>query len=96
MSTLFIVVLSALVAALVAVTIAYLRAYRRNLRLTRQLTEALSEAHRQSTALNERTKLDTIKDEFISTVSHELRTPLTTIRGTRSRRQYAEHHDGNV
>ena len=81
MSTLSIVVLSALVAALVAVTIAYLRAHRRNQWLTRQLTDALSEAHRQSTALNERAKLDTIKDEFISTVSHELRTPLTSIRG---------------
>jgi len=81
MSTLSIVVLSALVAALVAVTIAYLSAHRRNVRLTQQLTQALSEARLQSSALNEREKLDVIKDEFISTVSHELRTPLTSIRG---------------
>jgi signal transduction histidine kinase/DNA-binding response OmpR family regulator len=81
MSTLFIVVLSALAAALVAITAAYLRARSRNQRLTQQLTEALSKAQQQSTALNEREKLDTIKDEFISTVSHELRTPLTSIRG---------------
>jgi len=81
MSTLSIVVLSALLAALVAVTIACVRARQRNLRLTHQLADALSEAHRQTAALNERTKLDSIKDEFISTVSHELRTPLTSIRG---------------
>ena len=81
MSTLSIVVLSALVAALVAVTIAYIHAYQRSVRLARQLTDALNESHRQSAALNERTKLDSIKDEFISTVSHELRTPLTSIRG---------------
>lgn len=31
--------------------------------------------------LTERRKLDTLKNEFISTVSHELRTPLTSIRG---------------
>jgi CheY-like chemotaxis protein/nitrogen-specific signal transduction histidine kinase len=46
-----------------------------------KLDAALSEAQRQSSALNERKQLDTIKDEFISTVSHELRTPLTSIRG---------------
>jgi len=81
MSTPLIVVLSALVAALVAVTIAYVNAYRNCLRLRQQLTAALSEAQLQAAALSERTKLDTIKDEFISTVSHELRTPLTSIRG---------------
>jgi CheY-like chemotaxis protein/anti-sigma regulatory factor (Ser/Thr protein kinase) len=31
--------------------------------------------------LTERSHLDALKDEFISTVSHELRTPLTSIRG---------------
>ena len=31
--------------------------------------------------LTQRSELDTLKDEFISTVSHELRTPLTSIRG---------------
>jgi signal transduction histidine kinase/DNA-binding response OmpR family regulator len=81
MSTLSIVVLSALVAALVAVTIAYIRASRANHHLKQQLTATLSQARLQNTALDEREKLDTIKDEFISTVSHELRTPLTSIRG---------------
>ncbi|MET1255272.1 CHASE domain-containing protein [Aliikangiella maris] len=32
--------------------------------------------------LTERTKINRMKDEFISTVSHELRTPLTSIKGT--------------
>ena len=32
--------------------------------------------------LTERTKVDRLKDEFISTVSHELRTPLTSIKGS--------------
>ena len=31
--------------------------------------------------MTERTKVDRLKDEFISTVSHELRTPLTSIKG---------------
>ncbi len=31
--------------------------------------------------ISQRTALDRLKDEFISTVSHELRTPLTSIRG---------------
>ena len=35
----------------------------------------------QDTILTQRSKLDSVKDEFISTVSHELRTPLTSIRG---------------
>jgi signal transduction histidine kinase/DNA-binding response OmpR family regulator len=31
--------------------------------------------------ITERTKIDKLKNEFVSTVSHELRTPLTSIRG---------------
>jgi len=43
---------------------------------------AAREAQRsQASILSERSELDLIKDEFISTVSHELRTPLTSIRG---------------
>ncbi|GAC1417532.1 MAG: hypothetical protein NVSMB62_08330 [Acidobacteriaceae bacterium] len=38
-----------------------------------------TELHRQN--LSQRSSLDSVKDEFISTVSHELRTPLTSIRG---------------
>ncbi|HTD96958.1 MAG TPA: response regulator, partial [Edaphobacter sp.] len=37
--------------------------------------------HQDKLHLTERSQLDTLKDEFISTVSHELRTPLTSIRG---------------
>jgi signal transduction histidine kinase/DNA-binding response OmpR family regulator len=81
MSTLSILVLSALIGVLAAMSLAYVDARSRSQRLARQLADALSEAQRHSAALNERTKLDIIKDEFISTVSHELRTPLTSIRG---------------
>jgi signal transduction histidine kinase/DNA-binding response OmpR family regulator len=38
-------------------------------------------AEQQKTKLAQRSDLDEVKDEFISTVSHELRTPLTSIRG---------------
>jgi signal transduction histidine kinase/DNA-binding response OmpR family regulator len=50
-----------------------------------QLKEALRRsreyAEQQRAKLAQRSDLDTVKDEFISTVSHELRTPLTSIRG---------------
>jgi len=50
-----------------------------------QLNEALKRsreyAEQQKAKLAQRSDLDTVKDEFISTVSHELRTPLTSIRG---------------
>ena len=45
---------------------------------TKQLEKSLSEVAK---ANRELTRLDQLKDEFISTVSHELRTPLTSIRG---------------
>ncbi len=45
---------------------------------TRQLEKSLDEVAK---ANKELTRLDKLKDEFISTVSHELRTPLTSIRG---------------
>src|SRR5246127_3394353 len=57
----------------------------RTQRTTRELAEQLAlarEQHHQHTLqLTQRSELDTLKDEFISTVSHELRTPLTSIRG---------------
>jgi len=46
-----------------------------------QLTQAREQQYQHSQQLTERSQLDTLKDEFISTVSHELRTPLTSIRG---------------
>jgi signal transduction histidine kinase/DNA-binding response OmpR family regulator len=50
-----------------------------------KLREALRRSHeyaeQQKSKLAQRSTMDTVKDEFISTVSHELRTPLTSIRG---------------
>ena len=45
---------------------------------TRQLEVSLSQLAENNRELK---RLNTLKDEFISTVSHELRTPLTSIRG---------------
>ncbi len=60
---------------------ALLRAQRTTRELAEQLTRAREQQHQDKLHLNERSQLDTLKDEFISTVSHELRTPLTSIRG---------------
>src|SRR5438309_3445379 len=58
---------------------------RQQQRAIEQLTEALRRSHeyaeQQKTKLEQRSEVDSVKDEFISTVSHELRTPLTSIRG---------------
>src|ERR1017187_3215273 len=49
------------------------------------LSEALKRsqeyAEQPTHKLAQRSDVDVVKDEFISTVSHELRTPLTSIRG---------------
>jgi signal transduction histidine kinase/CheY-like chemotaxis protein len=60
---------------------AFLRAQRTIRELIDQLTQAREQQQQHSIQLSERSQLDTLKDEFISTVSHELRTPLTSIRG---------------
>lgn len=60
---------------------AFLRAQRTMRELAAQLTHAREQQHQDKIQLSERSQLDTLKDEFISTVSHELRTPLTSIRG---------------
>lgn len=58
---------------------------RQQQRAIEQLTDALRRSHeyaeQQKTKLEQRSEVDSVKDEFISTVSHELRTPLTSIRG---------------
>ncbi len=51
-------------------------------RLAADLIEAQENQQQNLLQLSQRSKLDTLKDEFISTVSHELRTPLTSIRGS--------------
>jgi signal transduction histidine kinase/CheY-like chemotaxis protein len=61
--------------------IAFLRAQRTVRDLAGQLTQAREQHHQHTLQLSQRSELDTLKDEFISTVSHELRTPLTSIRG---------------
>ena len=60
---------------------AFLRAQRTIRELAAQLTQAREQHQQHTLQLNQRSELDTLKDEFISTVSHELRTPLTSIRG---------------
>jgi signal transduction histidine kinase/CheY-like chemotaxis protein len=54
---------------------------RQNSQLRAELQTATETQRSQDSLLTQRSELDTIKDEFISTVSHELRTPLTSIRG---------------
>ena len=61
--------------------VAFLRAQRTTRELAQQLTQAREQHHQHTLQLTQRSELDTLKDEFISTVSHELRTPLTSIRG---------------
>ncbi|MGD0445227.1 MAG: response regulator [Edaphobacter sp.] len=61
--------------------IAFLRGQRTIRELAEQLTQAREQQYQHTLQLNQRSELDTLKDEFISTVSHELRTPLTSIRG---------------
>jgi signal transduction histidine kinase/CheY-like chemotaxis protein len=60
---------------------AFWRSQRAVRELAQQLTHAREQQYQDKMRLSERSQLDTLKDEFISTVSHELRTPLTSIRG---------------
>ena len=59
-----------------------LRSRRTISRLAGELARASEQQQTQAVELNQRSALDTLKDEFVSTVSHELRTPLTSIRGS--------------
>jgi signal transduction histidine kinase/CheY-like chemotaxis protein len=77
----FVVISAVFLAGFVAFLLAYLGARRRADKLAEELAQARQQLAQDETALLERKKLDTLKDEFISTVSHELRTPLTSIRG---------------
>ena len=61
--------------------LAWMRARAGSRMLRTQLADAQQASQSQDFLLLQRSQLDTVKDEFISTVSHELRTPLTSIRG---------------
>lgn len=50
-------------------------------RIARELEQTRQDLELEKRRLMQRSDLDSLKDEFISTVSHELRTPLTSIRG---------------
>jgi signal transduction histidine kinase len=71
--------------ALVIVTGFALAAYIRAQKTIRDLAQRLDAARlrqkEDERELTQRSALDSLKDEFVSTVSHELRTPLTSIRG---------------
>jgi len=60
---------------------AWMRARRQCRLLTAELEVAQKRRQIDELELSERSALDSLKDEFVSTVSHELRTPLTSIRG---------------
>ncbi len=81
MHTLLIVGYLLLLGIIGVLLFALLCARRNAQELAAQLTQAREQQHQHNLQLTERSQLDTLKDEFISTVSHELRTPLTSIRG---------------
>ena len=82
MSSTLTVLLATLCAVIVtALGAALLHARSQNSKLRAELRAAAEAQRNNASLLVQRSELDTIKDEFISTVSHELRTPLTSIRG---------------
>src|SRR5271163_2897385 len=70
-----------LFAVTVVSSVAYWRAQGRVRVLEEELEAAQQQRRDDALELNQRSALDSLKDEFVSTVSHELRTPLTSIRG---------------
>ncbi len=70
-----------LILACVSLAAIYFKERARATRLQAEIDRLRGEAAQSQVDLLQRTELDSVKDEFISTVSHELRTPLTSIRG---------------
>jgi signal transduction histidine kinase/CheY-like chemotaxis protein len=81
MHTLPVIGFLALLATSTVLLFSFIRSQRAARDLVEQLTYAREQQHQDKIHLTERSQLDLLKDEFISTVSHELRTPLTSIRG---------------
>ena len=82
MHPLLIAAFSCLLLLSTGLLLALLRARRRAADLAEKLESTAELLQQDRLRLSERSELDTLKDEFISTVSHELRTPLTSIRGS--------------
>ena len=70
-----------LAVAVVGFSLALRRQHQLCDRLQAEIDRFRTEAIQRELDLRQRTEMDSVKDEFISTVSHELRTPLTSIRG---------------
>ncbi len=66
----------------VSLIVALAHLHRKNRSLLNELQNVSEKQKTQHVELAERSELDLLKDEFVSTVSHELRTPLTSIRGS--------------
>jgi signal transduction histidine kinase/CheY-like chemotaxis protein len=81
MHTLPVIGFLSLLSTAAVLLVAFIRSQRTARDLATQLTNAREQQHQDKLHLTERSQLDMLKDEFISTVSHELRTPLTSIRG---------------
>lgn len=75
------VLIGALIVVSGVVLVAFVRAQTTIRDLARKLDAARLRQEEDEMELTQRSALDSLKDEFVSTVSHELRTPLTSIRG---------------
>ncbi len=82
MSLLLIATAATLFTTTLVAIVKLVRSQRSCQRLAADLAEAREGQQQNQLHLAERSNLDIIKDEFISTVSHELRTPLTSLRGS--------------
>ncbi len=77
----YLVLSAALCVTGIVLGVGLVRVRKANRSLEQALKAATEAQDAKDSLLSQRSELDTIKDEFISTVSHELRTPLTSIHG---------------